>query len=325
MGEERGFKWLWTWNGCWCQIGWSWLAVVWMKMPCWCQRSEENGRLVRDDRKTTVTQIATRYNKDMQNTISEHTTRRTLKQMGYSSRRPHRVPLLSDKNRTRRLQFTQNHQNWTIEDCKNVAWSDESWFLDSDGRVIIWCKEHESMDPSCLVSMVQAGGDGVMVWGDIFLAHFGPLSTNWASFKRHSLPEYCCWPCPSLYDYSVPIFWWYFQQDNAPCHKAQIISDWFLEHDNWVHFTQMASTVTRSQSKSTFGMWWNGRFASWMCSRQICSNCVMLSYQYGPKSLRNVSNTLLNLCHEELSQFWRQKGVQPVTSKVYLIKWPVSV
>ncbi len=43
--------------------------------------------------------------------------------------------------------------------------------------------------------------------GDIFLAHFKPLSTNWASFKLHSLPEYCCWPCPSLYDYSVSIFW----------------------------------------------------------------------------------------------------------------------
>ncbi len=49
------------------------------------------GRLVRDDRKTTVTQITTRYNQDMQNTISEHTTHRTLKQMGSSSRRPHRV------------------------------------------------------------------------------------------------------------------------------------------------------------------------------------------------------------------------------------------
>ena len=24
----------------------------------------------------------------------------------------------------------------------------------------------------------------------------------------------------------------YFQQDNAPCHKAHIISNWFLEHDN---------------------------------------------------------------------------------------------
>ncbi len=124
-------------------------------------------RLVRDDRKTTVTQITTRYNQDLQNTISEHTTHRTLKQMGSSSRRPHRVPLRSDKNRTRRIQFTQDHQNQTIEDWKNVAWSDESRFL--------------------------------------------------------------------------------------------------------------------------------LQFVSWMCSRQICSNCVMLSCQYGPKSLRNVSNTLLNL------------------------------
>ncbi len=84
------------------------------------------GRLVRDDRKATLTQITTSYNQGVQNTISEHTTRRTLKQMGSSSRRPHRVPLLSDKNRKRRLQFTQTHQNWTIEDWKNVAWSDES-------------------------------------------------------------------------------------------------------------------------------------------------------------------------------------------------------
>ncbi len=29
-------------------------------------------RLVRDDRKATVTQITTRYNQGMQNTISEH-------------------------------------------------------------------------------------------------------------------------------------------------------------------------------------------------------------------------------------------------------------
>ncbi len=37
------------------------------------------------------------------------------------------------------------------------------------------CKGHESMDPSCLVSTVQAGGGGVMVWG-IFSWHtLGPL------------------------------------------------------------------------------------------------------------------------------------------------------
>ncbi len=105
----------------------------------------------------------------MQNTISEHTTHRTLKQMDYSSRRPHRVLLLSAKNRKRRLQFAQAHQNWTREDWKNVAWSDESRFLlqHSDDRVRIWRKEHESLDPSCLNG---SGWWWCNVWG-IFSWH----------------------------------------------------------------------------------------------------------------------------------------------------------
>jgi len=64
------------------------------------------------------------------------------------------------------------------------------------------------MDPSCLVTTVQAGGGGVMVLGVVFSAHFRPLSANWASFKCHSLPERCFWPCPSLYGHHVPILWW---------------------------------------------------------------------------------------------------------------------
>ncbi len=97
--------------------------------------------------------------------------------MGNSSRTPHRVQLLSATNKKRRLQFTQAHQNWTVEDWKNVAWSDESRFLlrHSDGRVKIWRKVHECMDPFCMVSTVQAAGGGLMVWG-IFSWHtLGPL------------------------------------------------------------------------------------------------------------------------------------------------------
>ncbi len=180
-----------------------WTAVVWTKMPCWGQRRID--RLDRDDRKTTVTQITTRYNQDLQNTISEHTTHQTLKQMGSSSRRPHRVPLRSDKNSTRRIQFTQTHQNWTIEDWKNIAWSDESRFLLQHSDV---GSEFGVKNMKAWIILPCLNGSDCWWWcnggGDIFLAHFGSFSTNWALFRRHSLPEYCCWPCPSLYDCSVP-------------------------------------------------------------------------------------------------------------------------
>ncbi len=174
------------------------------------------GRLVRNDRKATVTQITTRYNQVMQNTISERTTLRILKQMVYSSRRPHQVLLLSAKNRKRRLQFSQAHQNWTTEDWKNVAWPDESRFLlrHSDGRVRIWNQEHESMDLSCLVSKVQAA-DGVMVWG-IFSWHtLDPLVpiehrlnvTAYLSIVSDHVHPFMTTVHPSSDDY--------FQQDNA--------------------------------------------------------------------------------------------------------------
>ncbi len=149
MEKKRLFKWLWTWNGCWCQTAglnisktddllrfsrttisrvyreWSKKEKISGERQL-CGRKylvdvrgqRRMGRLVRDDRKATVTQINTRYNQGMQNIISEHTTHQTLKQMGYSSRRPHRVPLLSAKNRKRSLQFTHAHQNRTIEDWK---------------------------------------------------------------------------------------------------------------------------------------------------------------------------------------------------------------
>ncbi len=65
-----------------------WAAVAWMKMPCWCQRSEDNG--VIDYRKANNHSVTTKV---CRITISEHTTRRTLKQDGPTTAEgPHRVP-----------------------------------------------------------------------------------------------------------------------------------------------------------------------------------------------------------------------------------------
>ncbi len=96
----------------------------------------------------------------------------------------------------------------------------------------IWRNEHENIDPSCLVSMVQAGGGGVMVCGIFSWYTLGPLvpiehrlnATAYLSIVADHVHPFMTTVYPSSDGY--------FQQDNAPCHKAQIISDWFLEHDN---------------------------------------------------------------------------------------------
>jgi len=54
------------------------------------------------------------------------------------------------------------------------------------------------MDLSCLVTTVQAAGGGVMVWGMFSWQTLGPLVPNGLQ----------------------------------KCHKAGIISNWFLEHNN---------------------------------------------------------------------------------------------
>ncbi len=153
-------------------------------------------------------------------------------------------------NFTVRFYSKQAPQNWTVlEDWKNFAWSDASWFLlrHSDGRVRIWHKEHESMDPSCLVSTVQAAGGGVMVWGIFYWDTLGPLvpiehrlnGTAYLSIVADHIHPFMTTVYPSSDSY--------FQQDNAPCHSSnhlRVVS-WTWK---WVHFSQMASTVSRSQS-----------------------------------------------------------------------------
>ncbi len=131
--------------------------------------------------------------------------------------------------------------------------------------------------------------------GNIFLTHVGHLSTYWTLFKHHSLSIVADHVHPFLT--TVHPSDGVFQQDNSPCNKVEIISNWFLVHDHEFNkFKWPAESLDLNPIE-------NRRFASWMSGRQICSNCVMLRCQYLPKSLRNVSSTLLNLCHEELRQF----------------------
>jgi len=54
------------------------------------------GRLIQADRRATLTEITTRYNRGMQQSICEATTSTTLRRMGNNSRRPYREILVDE-------------------------------------------------------------------------------------------------------------------------------------------------------------------------------------------------------------------------------------
>ncbi len=86
------------------------------------------------------------------------------------------------------------------------------------------------MEPRCLVSTAQAGGGGIMEWG-IFSCHtLGPLVSI-----EHRLNATAYLSIDHVHPFMTTVYPssdGHFQQDNEPCHKAQIISDWVLEHNN---------------------------------------------------------------------------------------------
>lgn len=49
-------------------------AALWVRMFCWCPRSEKNGQPPRASKKATVAEIISCYSKDTQTSISEHAT-----------------------------------------------------------------------------------------------------------------------------------------------------------------------------------------------------------------------------------------------------------
>ena len=93
--------------------------------------------------------------------------------MGQHSCRPVRVLMLTPVHRRKSQQWAHEHQNWTTEQWKKVAWSDESCFH-MDGRVRHLPGAH--MAPGCTIGRKQAGGGSVMLQATLCWDTLGPAT-----------------------------------------------------------------------------------------------------------------------------------------------------
>ncbi len=235
--------------------------------------------------------------------------------MDSSSRRPHRVPLLSDKNSTRRIQFTQDHQNWTIEDCKNVAWSESRFLLQhSDVGSEFGVK---NMKAWIILPFLNGSGwcwcNGV---GGIFSWH--TLGLLVPIDHRLNATVYLSIVADHVHPFMTTVYHllMYFQQDNAPSQSSNHLRlvSWTWQ---WVHFTQMTSTVTRSQSNRASLGCGGTRDSHHGCADDKSAVTVWCYHDNMNQHLWAMFPT--PSMPRRIKAVLKTKAVQPGTSKVYLI------
>lgn len=191
-------------------------------------------RTVKKNRKAAVEEITENFASGLNISVSKRTVQRVLHEQGFYGRAGVRKPLVSAKNRERRLKWCYERKSWRNE-WDSVLWSDESRYLifQNDSHQWVWRRPHEKYVVDCLLPTVKSGNEGVMVWGCFAKNMLGPLvivdgRLNARSYEdlleRHLLPFY------GGLNTDLPCL---FQDDNAPCHRAHTVTSW--KDDNMIN------------------------------------------------------------------------------------------
>jgi hypothetical protein len=99
--------------------------------------------------------------------ISRRTVSNVLHKFGYVARIKKKKPRLTDSQKKARFQWAKKYSTWTIEEWKNIIWSDESKFnvLNSDRKEYYWTNNQGQITKESVKPTLKFGGGSIMVWG----------------------------------------------------------------------------------------------------------------------------------------------------------------
>ena len=189
-------------------------------------------RIAYSSRMSSAENITTQLQEVTGTTLSIPTIRRGLHSLGFHGRAAAHKPHISGINAKHRLEWCQVRRSWTTEQWKNILWSDESRYTlyRSDGRIWVWRLPGERFLQDCIIPTNKFGGGGLMVWGCFSWFGLGPLFVVPGTMKAVNYLNI-------LDNFALPTLWQYFgnspchyQHDNAKCHTAGVIQDWFEDN-----------------------------------------------------------------------------------------------
>lgn len=164
--------------------------------------------------------------------FAPETVRERLRSIGLNGRIRRKKPFLTKKQIRQRRIWAAVHGDWSLQDWKAVAFSDESKFnlFGSDGKRYCRRSPGEEFLPRNVKQMVKHGGGSVMVWGCVTWNGMGRLhriegnmtAAMYCDILEENLRDSFQ---RNLLDVEDVIF----QQDNDPKHTSKAATAWFEE------------------------------------------------------------------------------------------------
>lgn len=161
--------------------------------------------------------------------VSTKTIRRRLHEHGFTNRVSIKKPMITPKNKKKRLEFAKKYIDKPLSFWKRVVWSDESKFelVGKKKRRKIWRKVGEALLDKHTTKTMKFGGGSIMVWGCFSWSGVGNLhkidgimdARQYIRILRHNLE-------PSVEKMDIA-GQYIFQQDNDPKHTAGVTKRFF--------------------------------------------------------------------------------------------------
>jgi DDE superfamily endonuclease/transposase len=152
--------------------------------------------------------------------VGEYTIKHALLKRGFKRYIARQKPPLSEVNKAKRLQWAQEHVNWTQDQWHQILWTDETW-VTSGRHKKQWITRlsAEELDPTCVIDKLRKKR-GWMFWGSFSGGSKGPSlfwEKEWGSIGQVS---YCERIIPLIHGWLRMNPHLQLMQDGAPGHSA---------------------------------------------------------------------------------------------------------
>ena len=190
-------------------------------------------RICKKNRRFSSRELASEWSDTIQKSVTPRTTRRRLFNSGLKSYTAKRKPFRNKRQLKIRKNWCLKYRAWSQNQWQNVVFSDESHFevINRKNRAFVRRLPHEKNLPFNFQNRLKGGGGVISVWGCFSSA--GPGCLLFYDGRLNAM-RYVDTISGTLPDYLREKFSnneYFFQQDNAPCHKARFTTNWFSEQN----------------------------------------------------------------------------------------------